>query len=253
MARPTRACQARTQSVITGQAIPQAHPLAACVTHRRDRQLSRVVVRIERGLAALRIQHLPEVALLVQQPDANHRHAEVAGGLELVAGDVAEPARVDRQRLAEQELHAEIRDAAQGRRRICLLEPSGCLTRLALLSNQRLHLVAKCRVATQLLELGRGSGLQDDPRAARQLPQLGLELVPQLVGAVVPRPAHVERQLSEVVGARNLRRRIVPSYRHVASVIAVRSRQAPRILPPVPGCPTDRASTCGCPHPVAQR
>ena len=53
---------------------------------------------------------LPEVALLPQQADADHRHAQVAGRLEEVAGQDAQAAAVDGQGLAEAELHAEVGD-----------------------------------------------------------------------------------------------------------------------------------------------
>ena len=45
-----------------------------------------------------------EVALRVHEADADERHAEVAGLLAVVAGEHAETARVDRQRLMQREL-----------------------------------------------------------------------------------------------------------------------------------------------------
>ena len=81
--------------LIAGQHDLEPHPLAVWIAHRRDGQLARIVVRVERPLGALRIEHLAEVALLVQEPHADHRHAQVARRLELVAGDVpkARPSR----------------------------------------------------------------------------------------------------------------------------------------------------------------
>ena len=49
-----------------------------------------------------------EVALRIHEPDADERHAEVAGFLAVVAGEDAEAARIDRQRLMEGELRREI-------------------------------------------------------------------------------------------------------------------------------------------------
>ena len=57
-------------------------------------------------------EQLPEVAVAVEEADADDRDAEVAGGLEVVAGQDAEPARVLRQRLAEAELGREVGDRA---------------------------------------------------------------------------------------------------------------------------------------------
>ena len=90
----------------------QPQPFAVRLAQRRDRQLAGIVVREERLLRAVAVDHLAEIALLIEQPDADDRHAQVAGGLQLVAGHVAQAAGVDGQRLAEHELHAEIGDAA---------------------------------------------------------------------------------------------------------------------------------------------
>ena len=71
-----------------------------------------IVVGKQRLLRAVPVDHLAEIALLVEQSDADDRHAQIAGRLELIAGHVAQAARVDRQRLAQHELHAEIGHAA---------------------------------------------------------------------------------------------------------------------------------------------
>ena len=110
---------------VAGQVELQPQPLAVRGPQRRDRQLSGIVVREERLLRAVLANHLAEIALLVQQPHADDRHAQIAGRLELIAGHVAEPARVDRQGLAQHEFHAEIRDAAERRLRMGLLKPRG--------------------------------------------------------------------------------------------------------------------------------
>ncbi len=73
----------------------QPQPFTVRLADRRDRQLARVVVREEGLLRSFSVDHLAEVALLVEQSDAHHRHAEVAAGLELIAGHVAEATRVD--------------------------------------------------------------------------------------------------------------------------------------------------------------
>jgi len=70
----------------------QAQPLPAFIPDRADRELPGVVVGVQRFLAAIGANHLTEVALLVEEPDADHRNTEVTRGLELVPGHVAEPA-----------------------------------------------------------------------------------------------------------------------------------------------------------------
>ena len=61
-------------------------------------------------------QQLAEVAVAVEEADADDRHAQVAGRLEVVAGEDAEAARVLRQRLAEAELGREVGDGARAHR-----------------------------------------------------------------------------------------------------------------------------------------
>ena len=48
------------------------------------------------------IRHVPEIALLMEA-HAHHRDAQIARGLEVVAGQDPQTARIERQRLAEAE------------------------------------------------------------------------------------------------------------------------------------------------------
>ena len=72
--------------------------------------------RVEAGVAvllpAVEPECLVEVALGVEQPDADQRHRQVRGGLAVVAGQHAEAAGVDRHRVVEPELGAEVGDRA---------------------------------------------------------------------------------------------------------------------------------------------
>ena len=61
-------------------------------------------------LAVALVEPLPEVAAAVVEADADERDAELGGRLEMVAGEDAEAARVDRQALVEPELGREVRD-----------------------------------------------------------------------------------------------------------------------------------------------
>jgi hypothetical protein len=56
------------------------------------------------------VQVLPEITLVVEQADRDERHAQVAGGLDMVARQHAQAARVDGHRLVDAELGREIRD-----------------------------------------------------------------------------------------------------------------------------------------------
>ena len=173
-------------------------PLAVLGSDGKNRKLAGLVDRIERLLVAVGVELLAEVSLLVEQPHGHHGNAEVARRLQLVAGDVAEAAGVDRQRLAQHVLHAEVRHGPERRGSVYGLEPGRRRVRFLGLRQQLFHPCAQRGVETSQL-LGRG-GLQDQPRVPRELPQLGVELLPDLVGRVVPRPAEVERQTGEGIG-----------------------------------------------------
>ena len=115
-----------------GQRYLYAQPLAIGLENRRDRQLPGVVVGVQGLLGTIAVDHLAKIPMLVQQSDAHHRHAKIAGRFELVAGDIPEPARIDGQRLTQHEFHAEIGNAREGRLGIRFLKPSRLRRRLAL-------------------------------------------------------------------------------------------------------------------------
>src|SRR5439155_1463586 len=60
----------------------------------------------------------------VKEPDADERHAELGRRLQVVAGEHAEPAGVDRQALVERELHGEVGDEEVATERL-LVPPRG--------------------------------------------------------------------------------------------------------------------------------
>ena len=72
---------------------------------------------------AVGVDRLAEVALAVQQADADERQRHVAGRLHVVAGKDAEAARVDAERLVEAVLGAEVGDRAVERVGVLALEP----------------------------------------------------------------------------------------------------------------------------------
>ena len=76
-------------------------------SHRQHRPVDVVVLLV---LAAVGVEPLPEVALVVVEADANQRHAEIGRRLDVIAREDAEAARVDRQRLVQAELGGEVRD-----------------------------------------------------------------------------------------------------------------------------------------------
>ena len=76
-------------------------------------------------LRTFRIDDLAEIAFLVEEPDPDCRHIEVARGLEEVARKDAKAACIERQRLAKPKLHAEIGNLLQHRYIVGLAEPPG--------------------------------------------------------------------------------------------------------------------------------
>ena len=82
----------------------------------RERQPVGVEHGVGLDLPAVARQGLLEVAGLVEQADADDRHAEVGRGLEVVAGEDAETAGVLREDGRDAELRAEVGDRASGLR-----------------------------------------------------------------------------------------------------------------------------------------
>ena len=76
----------------------------------RHRQALRIVLDPVLLLPAVQVEPLPEVAAPVEEADRDQRQRLVARLLEDVAGEHAEPARVDRQRRVDAVLGAEERD-----------------------------------------------------------------------------------------------------------------------------------------------
>ena len=82
-----------------------------------ERQPARVVPRVALDLPVALVEPLPEVAAAVEEADADERDAELGGRLQVVAGEDAEAAGVDRQALVEAELGREVGDEEVVRRR----------------------------------------------------------------------------------------------------------------------------------------
>ena len=102
--------------------LPDVHPDAASRkievdaqalavdVHRLDRHVAEIRGHDLRDLVAVAVDGLGEVAVVVQQADADEGNAEVAGSLAVVAGEDAEAAGVDREALVQPELGAEVCD-----------------------------------------------------------------------------------------------------------------------------------------------
>ena len=94
---------------------------------RLHRQLPMIDVDVLLALPAVAVEPLPEVALVVVQADADERDAEVGRALEMVAGQDAEAAGVDRHRLVQAELGREVRDRPGAQSTLAWRAPHVCL------------------------------------------------------------------------------------------------------------------------------
>ena len=88
---------------------------AVRLAQQRQRQPVGVEDRVGLLLPAVAGERLAEVAGLVEQPDADDRHAEVGRGLEVVTGEDAEAAGVLRQHRGDAELGGEVGDGPRAR------------------------------------------------------------------------------------------------------------------------------------------
>ena len=136
------------------------------------------------------VDALLEVPLAVQEPDADHRDAEVARLLEDVAGERAQATRVDGQRRMDPELGADEDDRPVD----AVHRPLG--TRAILLEDARqtLDALPRRRVARRGVGGVRREVLELAHRVpAVDLPGMRVERPEQLRPVRVPRPAVVER------------------------------------------------------------
>ena len=93
-----------------------------------DRQVVEIRVRMQRALVAFGVDGLGEIALAVEQANADKGQAHVARRLAVVAGQDAQAPGIDRQALVEAEFGAEIGDQiALMRSRLRSIAPQGCI------------------------------------------------------------------------------------------------------------------------------
>ena len=89
-----------------------------------------------------------EVALGVQQPDADERHAEIGRRLQVVAGEDPEAAGVLGERLGQTELGREVGHELE-RAAVAVLEPAGRRRRVVELPDDGVDLVGDPPVVRQ--------------------------------------------------------------------------------------------------------
>ena len=163
----------------------------------RDRQLVGVEHRVALLLPPVARERLPEVAVPVEQADADDRHAEVAGRLEVVAGQDAQAAGVLRQCRGDAELGREVGDGARpvlGQR----LVPAVAVAVADQVLVEVVQPLAEAVVLRQLGEPGRGDHAQHARRVAvAAAPELGVDALEEVLGRGVPGPPEVARDLPQ--------------------------------------------------------
>ncbi len=189
-----RAPQAR-DDLAAGDRHRHGEPGALGIAHRLDRQVARVVVLVLGVLHAVAVDHLREIALAIQQADADEVQPLVAGRLAVIAGEHAKAAGVDREAVVEAVLGAEIRHQRRAfeRRRVHVLVEhlehfgvAGAVTRIGGSGIERFLVDA----AQQL------------PRIAAHLaPERGRELLEQRPGRPVPAEEEVVGEFRQAAQA----------------------------------------------------
>ncbi len=139
-----------------------------------------------------------KIALLVEQTNSGHRDPEVICGFQLIAGNVAESARINRQRFAQHELHREIRNRRHSQTGMRLLKPRFRLF------GERFLAVKICQESLKSWVGGNTCSfspdtVQQDPRIVGQFPEFRIELLPKLVRRVIERPPKVQSQVDESI------------------------------------------------------
>ena len=97
-----------------GKVNSHLEPLAVFVAHRRHRHFGVLLWRVVVYLVAVQRDRLLEIAVAVQQADAQHVHVAIAGFFEVVAGEYAQAAGVQAHRSVQPKFHAEIRHPGAG-------------------------------------------------------------------------------------------------------------------------------------------
>ncbi len=176
------------------------HARPAVRRHRRlDRGVGPVQPLVALLLPALRRHALVEVALGIHEADADERHAEVARFLAVVAGEHAQAARVDRQRLVERELGGEICDAVPVRAVVPAAPPgvAGLARRFEIRDRPVVEGQELRRPGRRLQPVPRDHAQHADRVVLGAAPERVVELPEDLAGTRVPDPPQVDGQILE--------------------------------------------------------
>ena len=195
--RPTSASQTAIASTRPGSSTVDRQRQAVLVLDPRERQAGEVVVGVVVLLVAVRVDRLAEVALAVEQPDADERQGHVAGRLHVVAGQDPEATRVDPERLVDAVLGAEVGDGAGELVAVPAVEPvARAVGHVAIELGEDVVVLGQELLVVE--EAGPFRGTADDrDRVAIARPGRPVDQAPQVPGSRIPRPAEVVGEASE--------------------------------------------------------
>ena len=179
---------------------------AVLLAQQREGEFVRIEDRVLLLLPAVPREGLAEVAVPVEEPDADEGDAEVAGRLEVVAGEDAEAAGVLRQRRGDPELGREVADGGgqvpaavpPGARAVALLVPAGAVQIGVQALRRGAQSVQERPVGGQCGEAGGGDGTEEPYGVAvGGLPAARVDGLEQLAGLGVPGPAQIACEVAE--------------------------------------------------------
>ncbi len=150
-------------------------------------------------LPALAIQALAEVALAVEQADSDQRNIEVGRALDVIAGEHAQAARVNRQRFVQPELGREVRHRPRPQNAGMRGAPGAIGAQILLLAAIGvIDAAVQHQLAGAALELRQRNFGQQRDGIVIQLPQTHrIEVAKQAGGIVVPAPPQVAGERPE--------------------------------------------------------
>jgi hypothetical protein len=149
-----------------------SQPFSVGLAQRRDWQLAGIIVGIQGLLMAVGVDVLAEIALLVKQSHAVDRNSKISSSLKLIAGNIAKPARVNRQSVAQHEFHAEVGYGRNGRTGIRTLVPLRTRVAVFVRAKRLFQLRAKGFVLQTPVQPFLRDRLQNDPSIVCKGPEL---------------------------------------------------------------------------------
>ena len=178
-----------------------------------QRQVVEVVLRVVLLLPSLIVEILAEVTLTVEQAHPHQGQPQVGGRFEVVSGQDAQTAGIDRQRLVQAELHGKIGHHHPGTAVASLLEPGLLRQVVGKLFVHHPEMGHETFIALKALQ----SGLLKDPKhldrvVAGGFPQFGVQAAEEVDGVRFPAPPEVighALECNQLVGQRRNDREFV--------------------------------------------